>query len=189
MTTELLVNERIRAKFIRLIEDEAMIGVLSITEAMSRARARNLDLVLVAAGDVPVCRILDADRFRYERAKAEREHARRQRDLAIEIKEVQLRPVTDANDIAIKARKARGFLAEGNKVKVVVRFKGRERSHREEGRRIMEAFLAEVGEHKVERPIPDEGEMMVVLGSTVSKSELLRTRGSAAHAHGSERHG
>lgn len=186
MLTELIVNENIRSKFIRLIEGEEMIGVISFAEAMSQARSRNLDLVLVAAGDTPVCRILDADHFRYERKKAEREHARRQRDLAVEVKEIQLRPVTDHNDIAIKARRARSFLAEGDKVKIVVRFKGRERSHRDEGRRIMEEFLSVVGEHKVERPMSDDGEMIVVLGSTVSKTDLLRQRES--HAAGAEKH-
>lgn len=177
MLTELIVNENIRAKFIRLVEGETMIGVLSFAEAMSQARSRDLDLVLVAAGDTPVCRILDADHFRYERKKAEREQARRQRDLAIEVKEIQLRPVTDHNDIAIKARRARSFLADGDKVKVIVRFKGREKSHRDEGRRIMEEFMLEIGEHKVERPMADEGEMIVVLASTLTKAEVLRRRG------------
>lgn len=177
MSTEILVNERIRAKTVRLIDGEQVLGVLPFHEAMNRARIRGLDLVLVAPGDVPVVRILDADRYRFQRKKAEKEQARRQRELTVETKEVQLRPVTDDADITIKARKARGFLEEGDKVKVIVRFRGRERSHKEQGREVIERFLAEVGEHKVDKPLAvGESDITIILAPVRSKAELHRAR-------------
>lgn len=124
-----------------------------------------------------MCRIIDVDRWRFERAKTEREQARRQRELAIEIKEIQLRPVTDANDIMVKSRRARDFLMGGDKVKLVVRFRGRERSHRDEGRRIVERFLTALGEHKVDRPLTDgDRDMTMILAPMVSKAERRKER-------------
>ena len=175
MLDDLIINDAITATTVRIIEDE-IAGVISKREALRIARQRNLDLVVVAAGDPPVCRILNVDHFRYERKKADREQSRKQRQLAIETKEIQLRPVTDANDIMIKAKKARGFLSEGDKVKVVVRFKGRERAHKQHGRDIMEKFLAAVGEYRVERPLTDDGDMTILLAPMVSKSDLLREK-------------
>lgn len=175
MTIDVIANEQITARQVRLVDGEQMIGVLSLNEALSRARGRGLDLVLISAGDTPVCKILDMDRWRYERSKQEREIARRQRELTVETKEIQLRPVTDDNDVAIKAKKASKFLADGDKVRVVVRFKGRERSHRAEGYKIMDQFLLLVGEHKIDKPLSDgENDISVILGSMVSKAEKSR---------------
>jgi translation initiation factor IF-3 len=172
------MNERIRAQSVRLIEtDGRQTGVVPFYEALRRARSLGLDLVQVAKGDVPVCKILDADRWRFEQAKAAREQSRRQREMQVETKEVQLRPVTDDNDLGVKSRRARGFLAEGDKVKVVVRFKGRERAHRDEGRKVVERFLAMVGDHKVDSPLQNgEKDMVMVLAPIVSKSEIVRAR-------------
>lgn len=177
MTTEFLINERIRARMVRLLEGDQQIGVLAFADAISRARHAGLDLVMIAPGDPPVCRILDADRFRYERKKNERELARRQRELTIETKEIQLRPVTDDNDLLVKARKARQFLLDGDKVKVTVRFRGRERSHKANGRQVIERFLSEIGEHKVDKALSEgESDMTIILASVVSKSDLLKQR-------------
>ena len=174
MNSDLIVNERIRARFIRLVEDEKLIGEFALNEALARARALSLDLVVISGGDVPVCRILDADRYRFERQRAERENARRQRETAVDVKEIQLRPVTDDNDLGIKARRARGFLDQGDKVRVTVRFRGREKSHKEQGREIISRFLAAVGEHKIEKPLSEQGEMAICIAPVVSKSQLLR---------------
>lgn len=175
--SELLVNERIRARTIRLIDGDRQLGVFPLHEALAQARRQGLDLVLIAGGDPPVCRILDADRFRFERKKSEREQARRQREMTIETKEIQLRPVTDDNDLLIKARRARTFLEEGDKVKVTVRFRGRERSHRNWGRQMIERFLSHIGDHKIDKPMADgDSDLTIILASVISKADLLKRR-------------
>lgn len=175
--SDLLINERIRARTVRLIEEDRQIGVLALNDALARARKEGLDLVQVAAGEPPVCRILDADRFRYERKKAEREMAKHQREMTIDTKEIQLRPVTDDNDISIKAKRARGFLESGDKVKIIVRFRGRERSHKEQGRTMIEKFLAEVGEHKIDKSLSEgESDLTIILASVISKSDVVKQR-------------
>lgn len=173
------VNERIRARQVRIVDDEGkQVGVLPTREALFRARGQGLDLVQVSVtGDTAVCRILDAGKFLFDRKKQERESARRQRELQIEIKEVQLRPGTDDHDLAVKGKRAREFLAEGDKVKVVVRFRGRERAHKDLGHKVVAEFLAFVGEHKIERPLTDMGrDMQMVLAPVKSKSDLVRER-------------
>jgi translation initiation factor IF-3 len=181
LTPEFLVNERIRARTVRLLDGDRQLGVVSFHDAFAKARSQGLDLVVVAAGasptDPPVCRILDADRFRFEKKKSEKELARRQREMAIDTKEIQLRPVTDDNDLFVKARRAKGFLGEGDKVKVVVRFKGRERSHKDWGRLMIERFLREIGEHKIDRPLSEgESDMTIILSSLISKVDLMKVR-------------
>lgn len=175
--TDYLVNERIRARTVRLVDGDRQIGVVPLYEALTRARKQGLDLVMVATGDPPVCRILDADRFRYEQKRAEREQARRQREMTIETKEIQLRPVTNENDLMIKAKRARGFLEEGDKVKVIVRFRGRERSHKNYGAQMIERFLFHVGDHKVDRPMAEsDNDMTIIIGSLLSKADILKLR-------------
>jgi translation initiation factor IF-3 len=177
LKTDIIVNDRITAKNVKLIVEEKMIGVLSTRDALLRARAAGLDLVVVADSDYPVCRILDADRFRYERARADREQARKQRELTILTKEIQLRPVTGAADLSMKASRARAFLETGDKVKVTVRFRGREKTHKAEGRRIISQFIAEIGEHRIERPLFEgEADLTMILGSNVTKAEKRRLK-------------
>lgn len=179
--TEILTNERIRARTVRLIEGDTQIGVLNTHDALNQAYRQGLDLVMVAGGEPPVCRILDASRFLYEKKKAERGQARRQREMMITTKEIQLRPVTDDNDLLIKAKRARSFLEDGDKVKVVLRFRGRERSHKDWGRQTIHRFLAAVGEHKVDRPLADGADdLTIILASLVSKADLVQKRADRA---------
>lgn len=162
---------------VRLIDDERQNSIIPFHDALSLAYRQGLDLVLVGAGDPPVCRILDASRYIYEKKRADREHARKQREMAIDTKEIQLRPVTDTNDLSIKARRARGFLLEGDKVKVTVRFRGRERSHKEWGRLMIDRFLTEVGDHKIDKPLSDgDSDLTIVLASLVSKVDVIRRK-------------
>ena len=175
--SDMVINERIRARNVRLVEDDRVIGVMALNDALARARKQGLDLVLMQEGEIPVCRVLDADRFRYAKKKAERESAKRQRAMAIETKEIQLRPVTDANDVSIKAKHARRFLEEGDKVKIIIKFKGRERTHKDWGRSMMTRFLSEVGEHKIDKPLYEgDSDMTIILASVISKSELLKQK-------------
>jgi translation initiation factor IF-3 len=173
----MLTNERIRARTVRLISDDGQTTLISFADAMMSARKLGLDLMQVATGDPPVCRIIDADRYRFERKKTEREQARRQREMAINTKEIQLRPVTDQNDLLVKVKHAKSFLEDGNKVKLTVRFRGRERHHRDYGRRIIERFLTEVGEHRVDKPLSDgDSDLTIILGSVVSKADLIKQK-------------
>lgn len=177
MNDVILTNERIKARMVRLIFENGQTELATHTDAMLRARRQGLDLIVVAEGDQPVCRILDADRFRYERKKTEREQARRQRVMAIDTKEIQLRPVTDQNDLLVKVKRAKSFLEVGDRVKLTVRFRGRERHHRDYGRRMIERFLSEVGDHKVDRAITDgESDVTIILASVLSKADLFKQR-------------
>jgi translation initiation factor IF-3 len=173
----LVFNERIKARRVRLVHEEKMIGEFSISEGLSRARSQGLDLIVVAEGEIPICKILDVGLFRYEKKKADREHARKQREMAVETKEVQLRPVTDDNDLNIKAKKARGFLDEGDKVKIVVRFRGRERQHKDLGQSTLSKFLSLVGEYKVDKPLGNEQEdMCTIISPMLSKAEIKKAK-------------
>jgi len=172
-----VINERIRARTVRLLDGDRQIGVLSYHEALTKARTQGLDLVQIAVGDPPVCRILDADHFRFERSKLEREQARRQRAMTVETKEIQLRVATNENDLLIKARRARSFLNEGDKVKITVRFRGRERSHRDYGQQMIARFLVHLGEHRIDKAIAEShDDMTIILASHISKADLLKQR-------------
>ncbi len=125
-------------------EDGQQLGIYPIHEALRLANERNLDLVEVAPNAVPpVCRLLDYGKFQYERQKKEREARKAQK--VIEIKEIRLRPRTGEHDLDTKVRHALNFLAEGSKVKVTVRFRGREITHPEIAREQLDEFVAKVG--------------------------------------------
>lgn len=100
---------------------------------------------------------------------------RKQRAIAVDIKEIQLRPVTGESDIIIKAKQAKKFLETGDKVKVTVKFRGREKNHKEEGRKIIEIFLSGVGDHKVDKQLTEgDSDLTIILASNISKSEKQR---------------
>lgn len=125
-TEEFRINDRIRAKEVRLIDENSQnVGVVPIAEALEAARRAELDLVEVAPNaDPPVCRVMDYGKFLYEKTKKEREARKSQ--TKIEIKEIRLRPKTTEHHRSFKVRDARKWLNEGKKVKVRIRFRGRE---------------------------------------------------------------
>lgn len=125
------INRAIRVPEVRLIdEDGTQLGVVPTHQALEMARAKDLDLVEVAANAVPpVCKLLDFGRAKYEQTKKEREAKKHQH--AIELKELRLRPGTDDHDVDVRARSARRFIEEGHKVRLLVRFRGREAAHPE----------------------------------------------------------
>jgi len=139
------VNQQIRVREVRLIDDEGnQLGILPIQEALNLAYERNLDLVEVAPNAVPpVCRLLDYGKYQYEKQKKDREARKAQK--IIEIKEIRLRPRTGEHDLDTKVRQALSFLEEGSKVKVAVRFRGREITHPEIAREQLEEFSEKVG--------------------------------------------
>ncbi len=136
---DLLVNEEIRLKEVRVIglEGEA-IGIMSSDEALSLAYDKGYDLVLMSPqAQPPVCKIMDYGKYRFERDKKEKEAKKKQ---VIELKEIQLSYRIDTHDFETKAKHAQKFLESGNKVRVVMRFKGREMSHMSMGQEVMKRF-------------------------------------------------
>ena len=154
----------IRISPVRVIApDGAQLGILTVDEALAAAEARGLDLVEVApTARPPVCRIMDFGKFKFEQAKAER--AAKKKQHAIQLKEIKFRPGIDDHDFDFKCRHAQEFLAEGNKVKVTMMFRGRQMAHPELGRKVLDRvaeMLAEVG--KVEQDAKLEGRNMTML--------------------------
>ena len=161
---DMLINEDIREKEVRLIgEDGEALGMVSSQTALKMAYDRGLDLVLIAPqATPPVCRIMDYGKYRFDREKKEKEAKKKQQ--VIELKEVQLSCRIDVHDFETKARNAVKFLTAGNKVRVVVRFKGREMAHQELGRDVMLRFEQAVAPAGVveKRPVLD-GRLMTMI--------------------------
>jgi translation initiation factor IF-3 len=160
------VNERIRAREIRLIdENNEQMGIMFTRDAFNLARSRDLDLVEVAPNAVPpVCRIMDYGKFRYEQGKRDRESRRSQHNIVI--KEVRLGPNTDEADVRTRINMARRFLDEGHKVKFTVQFHGRELAHTEIGRDILNRIAQELGNDTIiEAPSKMEGKRMSMIVS------------------------
>lgn len=138
------VNGKIRAREVRVIGvDGNQLGVLSLGEALTLARSNGVDLVEIAPNATPpVCRLVDFGKFRYEQAKREKESRKHQH--ANKVKEVQLSPKIDPHDLGVKVSHAVDFLCEDMKVKVTLKFRGREMAHTEFGFQVVEKFLAEI---------------------------------------------
>ena len=169
---KLRVNERIRAREVRLIGEKGeQLGVMPLSQALEIARKRNLDLVEVAATvEPPVCRLLDYGKYRYEQAKKERE-ARRSQRVSL-LREVRLRPKIDSHDFEAKARIANKLLAHGDKVKVTVRFRGREITHPDIGWRLLQRMSESLKEvATVERQPLLAGRSMFIILSAVQKTK------------------
>lgn len=172
---ETRVNERIRAREVRVIdEDGQMLGVMTPIAALNMARERNLDLVEVSPMAVPpVCKILDWGRYKYEQSKKESEARKHQK--VTQLKEIRMRPRTDDHDIDVKVRKIQEFLAEGDKVKVSVTFRGREMAHPELGRTLLEQVVQELkGTATIERPPIMEGKMISMIVSRGAAGDAAR---------------
>ena len=137
---ELQINEEIRAKEVRLIDaDGEQHGIVPIKKAMDISIERNLDLVNVApTAKPPVCKIMDYGKYKYELAKKEKEARKNQK--TINVKEVRLTPNIESHDLNVKAKRANEFLKSGDKVKVSVRFRGREMGHTDVGRTVLKDF-------------------------------------------------
>ena len=138
------VNGKIRAREVRVIgTDGNQFGVLSLGDALTLARANGVDLVEVAPNATPpVCRLVDYGKFRYEQAKRDKESKKHQH--ATKVKEVQLSPKIDSHDVSVKLQHAIGFLCEDMKVKVTLRFRGRELAHTEYGFQVVQNFITDL---------------------------------------------
>ena len=156
-----MINEQIRDREIRLIgEDGEQLGIMSAREAMKIAQEAELDLVKIApAAKPPVCKIIDYGKYKYEQARKDKEAKKKQK--TVEVKEVRLSPNIDTNDLNTKINNAKKFISKGNKVKVTLRFRGREMAHVQQSKHILDDFaetLADVA--VVEKPAKMEGRAM-----------------------------
>jgi translation initiation factor IF-3 len=137
------VNGKIRSREVRVVDpDGKQLGIMALSDALTAARNLGVDLVeIAAAANPPVCRLIDFGKFRYEQNKKEKETKKTQH--ANQIKEVQLTPRIDPHDLSIKVQHAIGFFCEDMKVKVCLRFKGREMAHKEFGFKVIDSFIEE----------------------------------------------
>lgn len=161
--SELMINEQIRDREVRLIgEDGEQLGIMSSREALQLARDAELDLVKIApTAKPPVCKIIDYGKYRYELARKEKEAKKKQK--VIEVKEVRLSPNIDTNDLNTKTNAARKFLEKGDKVKVTLRFRGREMAHMSKSKYILDDFAGALSDIAViDKPSKVEGRSMVM---------------------------
>ena len=158
-----MINEQIRDKEIRLIGTNGeQLGIMSSRDAMKLAEEAGLDLVKIApTANPPVCKIVDYGKFRYEQIRKEKEAKKKQR--IIEIKEIRLSPNIDTNDLNTKINAARKFLSKGDKVKVTLRFRGREMAHMNNSKHILDDFAESLSDIAVIEKAPKvEGRSMTM---------------------------
>ncbi len=161
--SELMINEQIRDKEIRLIgEDGQQLGIMSSKEAMKLAEDAGLDLVKIApTANPPVCKIVDYGKYRYEQIRKEKEARKKQK--TVEIKEIRLSPNIDTNDLNTKIGAARKFLSKGDKVKITLRFRGREMAHMNNSRHILDDIAESLSDIAVVDKAPKvEGRTMTM---------------------------
>lgn len=166
------VNEQIRLREVRLVDENGQqLGIMSSREALQIARERDLDLVNIApTARPPVCKIMDFGRHKYEQSKHEREARKKQK--VITIKEVQLSQTIEERDLLIKAKNADRMLKDGNKIKVVMRFRGRQIVHADLGKKVFEQFVGVVENGTVEREAKIEGRnMIMIMAPKIDKAE------------------
>ena len=158
------INEAIRARDVRLIDQDGQnVGVVPRVDAMSRALEAGLDLVEISPdAEPPVCKILDFGKFKYQEQKKAAEARKNQK--IVEIKEIKMRPSIDDHDYDVKMRAIKRFFEEGDKVKVTLRFRGREMAHQELGYKVLQRVKADlVADSKVESEPRLEGRQMVMV--------------------------
>ena len=169
------INEEIRDKEIRLISESGeQLGVMSAQEALRMAEEQNLDLVKISPNAVPpVCKIMDYGKYRFEQTKREKEARKNQR--VVEIKEIRMSPSIDVNDFNVKMRNAQKFLADGNRCKVTVRFRGREMAHTDIGQELLLKFVEGCSETAVMDKSPKlEGRHMSVFLSPKPAKDMKK---------------
>ena len=156
-----MINEQIRCKEVRVIGEEGQqLGVMTSKEAMNLAKEAGVDLVMVSpSANPPVCRIVDYGKFKYEQLRREKEAKKKQK--VVEVKEVRLSPNIDVNDLNTKCNAARKFIEKGNKVKVSLRFRGREMAHISSSKHVLDDFAEMLSDIAViDKPAKLEGRNM-----------------------------
>ena len=161
---ELPINRQIRAKEVQLIgENGEKLGVVALEEALQKAEEKNLDLVVVAPNSNPlVCKIMNYGKYKFEQAKKEKEAKKKQK--VLEIKEIRVTPNIEKHDFEFKTRNAKKFIEDGNKVKLTVRFRGREVNNSKAGEAVLNNFIEALSEVvQVEKPPKLEGRNMFTI--------------------------
>ena len=161
--SDLLINEQIRDKEVRVIGEEGeQLGIMSVKEAMALAEEAGVDLIKIApTAKPPVCKIADYGKYKYDQMRREKEAKKKQK--VIEIKEIRLSPNIDTNDLNTKANSARKFLTKGDKVKVSLRFRGREMAHMNSSKHILDDFAELLADVAVVDKVPKvEGRSMTM---------------------------
>ena len=175
---DLMINEEIRDREVRLIDENGeQLGVMPTQKALELAEERGLDLAKIQpTAKPPVCKLMDYDKYRYEQSKRERENRKNQRVVAI--KEVQLSATIEENDVLTKAKMATRFLEDGDKVKVSIRFRGRQITHSEIGMKVMQDFAQRCAEvSSVERrPMMDGRHMIMILAPKAAKASFAEKK-------------
>ena len=157
-------------KVLVIDNDGTSLGEMSSRDAMMKAREKNLNLLCVAPNaKVPVCKIVDYGKYRYERQKKEKEAKKNQ--TIIKVKELELSPSIQDHDLEVKKKAAEKWLDEGNKVKIKMKFKGRQLTHPEEGQKIIDKLMAMLGDKAFmeKSPVLDKKTLIVILASKVKK--------------------
>lgn len=175
---DLMINDEIRDREVRLIDENGeQLGVMPTQKALELAEERGLDLAKIQpTAKPPVCKLMDYDKYRYEQSKRERENRKNQRVVAI--KEVQLSATIEENDVLTKAKTASRFLQDGDKVKVSIRFRGRQITHSEIGMKVMQDFAQRCSEvSSVERrPLMDGRHMIMILAPKAAKASFAEKK-------------
>lgn len=148
----ILSNREIRAREVRLIgEDGANLGILPFFKALDTAGNQNLDLILINPNsNPPICKIGDVGKYKYEMQKKEKEQRSKARENRVDLKEVQLRPAIDSHDLGVKLKHIKEWLDDGDKVKIIIKFRGREMSNTESGVQILNNIIAACPNAKIE---------------------------------------
>ena len=175
---DLMINEEIRDREVRVIDENGeQLGVMPTPRALALAEERELDLAMIQPGaKPPVCKLLDYDKYRYEQSRRERENRKNQRVVAL--KEVQLSATIEENDIQTKAKMAIRFLEGGDKVKVSIRFRGRQITHSDIGMQVMRDFATRCDEVGMveRRPMMDGRHMIMILAPKNAKATLAEKK-------------
>ena len=168
---ELPINDRIRAKEVQLISETGeKLGVVPMQEALNIAEEKNLDVVLVAANsNPPVCKIMNYGKYKFEQSKREKEAKKKQKTL--EVKEIRVTPNIEEHDFGFKSKNARKFLEDGNKVKITVRFRGREVNNSKAGEVVLEKFIDALSDISVveKKPKLEGRNMFIILAKKTDK--------------------
>ncbi len=168
---DLPINEQIRAKEVQIIDDEGKkIGPISIHEALDMAYDKKLDLVLVAPNaEVPVCKLMNYGKYKFEQAKREKEAKKKQK--TFELKEIRITPNIEEHDFGFKCKNAKKFIEDGNKVKITLRFRGRELNYVKQGEAALNRFIEELSDVATpeKKPILEGKNMFIILAKKVEK--------------------
>ena len=168
---DLPINEQIRANKVQIIDNEGnKIGPISLNEALDMAYEKKLDLVLVAPNaEVPVCKLMNYGKYKFEQAKREKEAKKKQK--TFELKEIRITPNIEEHDFGFKVKNARKFIEDGNKVKVTVRFRGRELNYLKLGEEELNHFIEELSDIAIpeKKPLLEGKNMFIILAKKTDK--------------------